>query len=487
MVEGLFLTMLSVSLSGACLMGAAEVLVRLLGGRISPDVRRVLWCLVLLRLLCPWGPKGGLLDQAAQSSIETVSAAAAAETAVWQPSHPIFIQPNQMQASGGGVPLVPALELLWAAGVAVALVRRGTDYTCLRRRLKETCRPAQARVREVYARLTKEDTHSPALWVSSAIACPMLVGLVRPAIYLPAGELSQEELEGVLSHELTHWRRKDLCLKWLCALATAIHWFNPAARMLAEQMDRDCELSCDQVVTRGWDGPRRARYGALLLRLAAGEGSPSAALFSQKQRLKERLISIMDEKKYGKKAAALGAAACLALVLTSTALGAYTGPAAVGEKLADLSAAAGIETEATPTELAWPLEVGETVELSALFMGRVHPITGATSQHDGIDIPKPAGTPVLAAAGGTVLEAEFDAAYGNYVVLQHGSMTTQYAHLQSFCVEPGQTVAAGENIGQVGSTGMSTGPHLHFGVTVDGAAVDPLTVLDSSVEAYIDR
>ena len=120
-------------------------------------------------------------------------------------------------------------------------------------------------------------------------------------------------------------------------------------------------------------------------------------------------------------------------------------------------------------------------------MGRVHPITGATSQHDGIDIPKPAGTPVLAAAGGTVLEAEFDTAYGNCVVLQHGSMTTQYAHLQSFCVEPGQTVAAGENIGQVGSTGMSTGAHLHFGVTVDGAAVDPLTVLDSSVEAYIDR
>ena len=151
--------------------------------------------------------------------------------------------------------------------------------------------------------------------------------------------------------------------------------------------------------------------------------------------------------------------------------------------MTDLSAAVGVET--TPTGLTWPLEVGETVELSSLFSGRVHPITGQTSTHSGIDIPRPAGTPVLAAADGTVLEADFSAEDGNYIRLRHGSVTTKYAHLLASAVEPGQTVSAGEQIGQVGSTGRSTGAHLHFEVTVNGIRVDPLTLLDGRVTAVI--
>ena len=124
---------------------------------------------------------------------------------------------------------------------------------------------------------------------------------------------------------------------------------------------------------------------------------------------------------------------------------------------------------------------GDTVELSSLFTGRIHPITGEQREHSGIDIPQPAGTPVLAAADGTVLETDFSAEDGNYIRLRHGNVTTKYAHLQEYTVEPGQTVSAREQIGQVGSTGMSTGAHLHFEVTVDGIRVDPLTRLDSQV------
>lgn len=85
---------------------------------------------------------------------------------------------------------------------------------------------------------------------------------------------------------------------------------------------------------------------------------------------------------------------------------------------------------------------------------------------------------MLAAADGTVEEAGFDAEDGRYVVLRHGSLTTKYCHLQEVDAAGGEQVQTGDAIGRVGSTGQSTGPHLHFEVALDGAAQDPLSYLE---------
>lgn len=156
------------------------------------------------------------------------------------------------------------------------------------------------------------------------------------------------------------------------------------------------------------------------------------------------------------------------MVLSSAALGAYAGPA---HQTAPAS-------EETPEALSWPLETDGSVTLSALYGSRVHPVTGKTTSHSGIDIPRDAGTPVLAAADGTVEEAGFDAEDGRYVVLRHGSLTTKYCHLQEVDAAGGEQVQTGDAIGRVGSTGQSTGPHLHFEVALDGAAQDPLSYLE---------
>lgn len=476
MGEEFLAALLSLSLSGACLMGLAEVLARLLRGRIPPGVRRLMWLLVLFRLLCPWSISGGLLDR---GTAELCQAAAPEHSTQALEEVPTHTAPSyeilEHEETGRQIDL--------AAGFLGALARRGTAYGRMCRGLRRTLRPAGPGERAVFARLTQGEKGPPALRVSPAAPTPMLVGLLRPRLILPELELSQEELEGVLSHELTHWRHRDLWIKWLAALAVCVHWFNPAARLLAERLDQDCELYCDQTVARDWDRPRRARYGELLLRLAAGgKEKPSAALFSQKQRLEERLTAMMNGKNYGKKAFVLGAAVCLTLALATTALGAYTGPA-VEEPLADLTEVS--RPENTPTVLSWPVETGDTVELSSLFPGRVHPITGERKEHGGIDLPQAGGTPVLAAADGTVLEAAFDTSDGNYVLLRHGDMTTKYAHLREYAVEPGETVLAGDQIGLVGRTGMATGDHLHFEVALDGTRVDPLDYLDESVAAVM--
>lgn len=133
------------------------------------------------------------------------------------------------------------------------------------------------------------------------------------------------------------------------------------------------------------------------------------------------------------------------------------------------------EPEAPKGDLYWPVPGHHRV--SSPFGYRTHPILGYKKMHTGIDIPAPSGTPVVSAASGTVIASRFMSGYGNCVMVDHGSKVTVYAHLSSRAVHVGQTVSGGETIAYVGSTGMSTGPHLHFEVRVGGVVRDPLNYL----------
>ena len=126
----------------------------------------------------------------------------------------------------------------------------------------------------------------------------------------------------------------------------------------------------------------------------------------------------------------------------------------------------------------WPVEGVNTVSLSAPYGLRAD---GAYF-HSGIDIPAGNGAAVTAAADGTVREAGFDAAKGNYLVLDHGGGTeTVYAHCMELMVKAGDAVKAGQEIAAVGATGLATGPHLHFEVRQDGAAQNPISFFDADI------
>ena len=116
--------------------------------------------------------------------------------------------------------------------------------------------------------------------------------------------------------------------------------------------------------------------------------------------------------------------------------------------------------------------------LSGVFGSRIHPIQRVKRHHAGVDLAAPEGAIVRVVTAGRVVFADWHGGYGKLVVVQHGGdLTTHYGHLSEISVRPGQYVLSGEKLGAVGTTGNSTGPHLHFEVRRDGTPLDPMDFL----------
>ena len=136
--------------------------------------------------------------------------------------------------------------------------------------------------------------------------------------------------------------------------------------------------------------------------------------------------------------------------------------------------------------LQWPVAGSNTVSLSNPFGARWNPGGQGKTVHNGIDIPGTAGTAILAAADGTVTETGFDPERGNYLLIDHGDgLTTLYAACKEVGVNKGEAVKAGDEIAALGSTGVSTGPHLHFEVRQDGEPQNPTAYFSADVRAQL--
>lgn len=124
----------------------------------------------------------------------------------------------------------------------------------------------------------------------------------------------------------------------------------------------------------------------------------------------------------------------------------------------------------------WPAP--SYTRITSPFGWRIHPVYGDNRFHNGVDMAAPGGSPILAAYSGTVAAAGYSSSMGNYIYINHGSgLVTIYMHASALYVKAGQNVSKGDKIAAVGTTGTSTGNHLHFGVRLNGSYVDPMTYL----------
>lgn len=146
--------------------------------------------------------------------------------------------------------------------------------------------------------------------------------------------------------------------------------------------------------------------------------------------------------------------------------------AAIKRAEAEKAAAGIVDNPYTGGAFVWPCP--SSTRITSDYGPRTSPTGGASSDHKGIDIGASYGADIVAAADGTVKAASYSSAAGNYVMIDHGGgLYTVYMHASSLLVSPGQTVTAGQTIAKVGSTGISTGNHLHFGVSLNGSYVSP--------------
>ena len=121
------------------------------------------------------------------------------------------------------------------------------------------------------------------------------------------------------------------------------------------------------------------------------------------------------------------------------------------------------------------------LEFTSLYGVRSDPFRGTAAMHAGVDIPGPVGTPIYATADGVVGRSGWVGGYGNLVELEHGKgLQTRYGHMSKLMVAPGTRVARGQVIGLMGSTGRSTGSHLHYEVRMDGSAVNPVPYMQTA-------
>lgn len=166
----------------------------------------------------------------------------------------------------------------------------------------------------------------PKLLRNPKAATPMLIGLFEPAIILPDRDFAGKQLHSVLLHELTHLQRKDILIKWLSVLACSLHWFNPLVWFARREIDRTCELACDEAVIRKLDADGKQSYGDTLIAIAVDSKMPrtvlSTTMCERKKSLKERLGAIMKHKKSTRIAIIVSAVLIIAAVLTACALGA---------------------------------------------------------------------------------------------------------------------------------------------------------------------
>lgn len=168
----------------------------------------------------------------------------------------------------------------------------------------------------------------PHLYRNGLAPTPMLIGMFSPIIYLPNRDYSDMQLKNILLHELTHLQRCDVVIKWIASIVVYIHWFNPVAYLVRREIDKVCELACDEAVITNLDIEGKQSYGNTLIEVAGEMKKPSVlvstTMCEEKKTLKDRLSAIMHSKKPTKKVVAcscalLAVAICAIIVLGSSA------------------------------------------------------------------------------------------------------------------------------------------------------------------------
>jgi len=355
----IFSALLLTSLSMSAVILLIMLLNKLLQGKLTATFRYYMWLVVLVALLIPFKPSLPIPVMPFQiiPQIETVDVAG-----VFREQNSSLKQAMSQQtgfadedgieysvedgakgsdeyniedSSKGGIeysynpenisiPLIFVLFCIWIAGLLIKLAVHFLSYGRFSSTLRKiTPESGTSRILHMQAVLTEMGLQHKkiALKSSPLISSPMMIGFFHPTILLPDDEICPDELDYIIRHELTHYKRKDLWMNLLILLASAIHWFNPIVVIMAKFIRMDCEMACDETVVAGRNDEQRKQYGETIIGFIGKRDAKTPVLsvlttnfFGGGNIMKKRLSVILDTKRKSKWLSAL----CITVVMLLT-------------------------------------------------------------------------------------------------------------------------------------------------------------------------
>ncbi len=350
---------LSLSLSGSLLILLLLLFRPLYRNRLSKSWQYYIWIVVILRLLLPVTPETSLAGSLfSLEEMRGTDSTAAPESPNDQSmtayntikheagsSDDLIRDATTAENSPSASAVSPDKEaynedhsqiffFLWLTGALLLFVRKLTVYQSFVKYVDAGSRPLEdIGLLESFGHIMEQNRIKGAvdLYVNSLVSSPLLIGFLRPRIILPHTSLSESDFYYTALHELTHYRRRDMFYKWLSQLTVCLHWFNPCVYLMSREINRLCELSCDERVIATLSDNARKSYGTTLVNAVGAGGSykdtlASVTLHESKELLKGRLNAIMQYKKCSKPIKFITLLVTGFLLGAATVLGAYAAP-----------------------------------------------------------------------------------------------------------------------------------------------------------------
>ena len=341
--------LLSLSVSGALLLLLILGLKPLYKNKFSKRWQYYIWIVVALRFLLPFTPDNAIVG----SLFEKFDTAAITNEIPASPNVPVPagtgnnkaepIQTNrEITTAAMREPFnkYVCLFFIWSALALVLFVRKVTVYQGFIQYIKA----GNKEVSDIKILNLLSDCEEKLniktrveLSCNPLIASPMLIGFFRPRIILPVGELEDKELSYIFAHELIHYKQRDMFYKWLIQIVVCVHWFNPFVYLLEKEVNKSCELSCDEKVISVLDDTARREYGDTLISFLKSNNLYKSSLASVTltegaEQLKERLGAIMNFKSKTKTIRVLTGILTLFILSGAVFIGGYSVSAAADSK-----------------------------------------------------------------------------------------------------------------------------------------------------------
>lgn len=330
----------SLSVSGTLLLLFILGLKQLYKNKLSKRWQYYIWIIVALRFLLPFTPNTTVVGSLFENFETTIITSEAPKNISTPISNIQDYQPEPVQINNDRTDTVDVdkslsqesiLIFVWLVLALILFVRKVTVYQGFIQYIKAgNTEVSDIKILNVLSDCEERLKIKTRVEVSynPLIATPMLIGFLHPRIILPACKISDKDLSYIFMHELIHYKQKDMFYKWLIQLVTCIHWFNPFVYLMEKEVNKSCELSCDEKLLSILDEKTRREYGDTLIAFMKSTNHYKSSLVSVTltegaEQLKERLGAIMYFKAKTKTIKMLTGLLTLFIFLSAVFIGGY--------------------------------------------------------------------------------------------------------------------------------------------------------------------